>query len=43
MHLKYCRLCELIIPDHCSAETHLQIKSHKRTRDDLGIKELEDI
>ncbi len=40
---KYCRLCDLIIPDHHSAENHLQLKSHKRTRDDMGIKDHEDL
>ena len=43
LNIKYCRLCDLLIPDHMSMEVHLQIKSHKKTREDLGIKESEDL
>jgi hypothetical protein len=42
LSLRYCRLCDLIIPDHCTSENHIQIKSHKKTREELGIKEYED-
>ena len=40
--LRYCRLCDLIIPDHCSNESHILVKSHKKIREELGIKENED-
>ncbi|CDW90779.1 UNKNOWN [Stylonychia lemnae] len=43
LNIKYCRLCDLIIPDHMSIEAHTQLKSHKKTRDELGIKEVEDL
>jgi hypothetical protein len=33
----------LIIPEHCTNEAHVQTKSHKKTRDELGIKEIEDL
>jgi hypothetical protein len=39
---KYCRLCDLAIPDHSSMEAHFMLKSHKKTREELGIKESED-
>lgn len=42
-HLRYCRLCDLVLPDHSTNEQHIMLKSHKRTRDDLGIKESEDL
>ena len=41
--IRYCRLCDLVIPEHLTNEAHLQLKSHKRTREDLGIKETEDL
>ena len=43
LNMKYCRLCDLLIPDHMSMEVHVQIKSHKKTREELGIKEAEDL
>jgi len=43
LNIRYCRLCDLIIPDHFTNESHTQTKSHKKTRDDLGIKEIEDL
>lgn len=42
LSIKYCRLCDLIIPDHSTIEHHIQLKSHKRTREDYCIKEAED-
>ena len=42
LSIKYCRLCDLIIPDHSTIDNHIQLKSHKRTRDELNIKEAED-
>lgn len=41
--LRYCRLCDLILPDHLTNDAHVQMKSHKKTRDELGIKEIEDL
>lgn len=41
--LRYCRLCDLIIADHLTNEGHFNLKSHKKTREDLGIKESEDM
>ena len=41
--IKFCRLCDHIIPDHMTMEAHTQLKSHKKTRDELGIKESEDL
>ena len=41
--LRYCRLCDLIIPEHLTNEAHVQSKSHKKTREELGIKESEDL
>jgi hypothetical protein len=32
----------LVIPDHSTNEAHVQIKSHRKTREELGIKENED-
>ncbi len=43
LNLRYCRLCDLLIPDHLTNEAHTQVKSHKKTRDELGIKESEDL
>lgn len=40
--IRYCRLCDLVIPDHLNNEAHINLKSHKRTREDLGIKDTED-
>jgi hypothetical protein len=42
MVFKYCRICDLIIPDHSSMEAHFLLKSHKKTREELGIKDSED-
>lgn len=42
VNIRYCRLCETLIPENINNETHLLIKSHKKTREDLGIKESED-
>jgi len=43
LSLRYCRLCDLILPDHSNNEAHFAMKSHKKTREDLGIKENEDL
>jgi hypothetical protein len=40
--VRYCRLCDLVIPDHSTNEAHVQLKSHRKTREELGIKENED-
>ena len=42
LQVRYCRLCEVIIPEPQSNETHIQSKAHKKVRDDLLIKEIED-
>jgi hypothetical protein len=42
LSIRYCRLCEMIIPDSQTTEAHFNIKSHKKTRDDLQIKDYED-
>ena len=41
--MRFCRLCDLIIPEHCNNEAHIQQKAHKKTREELGIKESEDL
>ena len=38
LSFKYCRVCEVIIPD----ESHFNNKTHIKKRDELGIKEIED-
>jgi hypothetical protein len=40
--VRYCRLCEIIIPESQTNEAHIQSKSHKKVRDDLFIKDQED-
>ena len=40
---RYCRLCDQIIADHLTNEAHCQLKSHRKTRDELQIKEVEDL
>jgi hypothetical protein len=35
LQIRYCRLCEQIIPDLVANETHVQSKSHKKNREDL--------
>lgn len=41
--LRYCRLCEYLIPDYSqTSEAHVQSKAHKKIRDELQIKEYED-
>ena len=42
LQIRFCRLCDLILPDHCTNEAHIHVKAHKKTRDDLGIRENED-
>jgi len=32
-----------VIADHLTNEAHTNLKAHKRTRDDLGIKDTEDL
>jgi hypothetical protein len=41
--MRYCRMCELIIPDNQTIEGHLALKSHKKTREELWIKEWESL
>eukprot|EP00349_Pseudokeronopsis_sp_Brazil_P012192 CAMPEP_0202979688 /NCGR_PEP_ID=MMETSP1396-20130829/85773_1 /ASSEMBLY_ACC=CAM_ASM_000872 /TAXON_ID= /ORGANISM="Pseudokeronopsis sp., Strain Brazil" /LENGTH=158 /DNA_ID=CAMNT_0049719233 /DNA_START=643 /DNA_END=1119 /DNA_ORIENTATION=- len=43
LSIRYCRLCELVIPEHLTSEAHTNLKAHKRVRDELGIKEAEDM
>lgn len=40
--IRYCRLCDFIIHDHMLTEHHLSLKAHKKARDELLIKEIED-
>jgi hypothetical protein len=35
LSMRYCRLCEVIIPEGQSNEAHFNLKNHKKTRDDL--------
>jgi hypothetical protein len=41
--VRYCRLCESIIPEAMTNEAHVQSKAHKKIRDDLLIKDIEDL
>ena len=43
LQIRYCRLCEQIISEASSNEAHVLSKSHKKVRDDLQIKEFEDL
>lgn len=42
LNMRYCRLCDFIIPDHMMVEHHLAMKVHKKQRDELLIREIED-
>jgi hypothetical protein len=43
LQIRYCRLCEHIIADNVTNEAHILSRSHKKIRDDLQIKDLEDL
>jgi hypothetical protein len=43
LQIRYCRLCEHIIAENVTNEAHILSRSHKKIRDDLQIKDLEDL
>jgi hypothetical protein len=43
INFRFCRLCDSIIPDDVPNECHLNLKSHKNKRDELNIKDTEDL
>jgi len=40
--VRFCRICDLILPDHCNNEAHVIMKAHKKIREELQIKDHED-
>ena len=43
LNLSYCRMCECIVPDSQTADQHLSSKQHKKTREELWIKDWESL
>ena len=43
LQIRYCRLCEQIIAESVTNEAHVQAKAHKKNREDLQIKDMEDL